>query len=752
MLRIGLDMLREWRPTWARTRSMLRAGITSFIVLSLTLWALPSIHSTGIPSMVRLVFVVAIVGALLRPLLVACAVALGGVGALLLGICVQAIVLWVAFALDPGVNAPSLPDVFVASWIAGVLTALINWLADAGSDDAFLGQALKQMARDKRRMPRAGGPGVLIVQIDGLGADLLGWAVKAGNLPNLGRWLREGSHRTVAWHTGLPSTTPASQAGIMHGNVTDVPAFRWYERDTGRLMVTNRPSDAAVIEKRLSDGRGLLAGGGASISNIFSGDATTSLLTVSNAALPGRSARGYAAFMANPYGLARGLILSAGEMVKEIHQARSQRRRGILPRVRRGGAFIVLRAVTNVLLRDLNVALIAEQMARGTPVIYCDFVDYDEVAHHAGPARPESLHALEGVDRVLGTLRRLARGAARDYEIVVLSDHGQSQGAPFRQRYGETLEQVVHRLMASSEATNSEATDGGAPDGDVTNSEVTNGGGDHTAAATGDVEDWGPLNTLLTSVAGQHGPTGAAARAAMRTHMAGGGVVLGPAERESEAIERGHPEVVVVASGNLAMIYLPVRHALEDLATAHRALVQGLANHPGIGFVVVDSATLGPVALGARGTHALRTGAVTGDDPLAPYGPLTARDLLVHQRMGHVGDLVVVSRIDEGTDEVAAFEELVGCHGGLGGGQTDAFLAYPAAWKIEPGPLIGADTVHHQLVRWLDGLGLRASLTPPPDPSADERDEDDEDHDGDDPLPGLGEQGPPGEADRRVHR
>jgi hypothetical protein len=566
---------------------------------------------------------------------------------------------------------------------------------------------------------------VLIVQLDGLSEPLLSWAVKAGNLPNLGRWLREGTHRHKPWHTGLPSTTPASQAGILHGNVTEVPAFRWYERDTGRLVVTNRPSDAAVVERRISDGRGLLADGGASISNIFSGDAPTSLLTVSNAALPGRSAHGYAAFMANPYGLARGLILSAGEMLKEIHQARRQRRRGLSPRVRRGGAFVVLRAVTNVLLRDLNVALIAEQMARGTPVIYCDFVDYDEVAHHAGPARPEALHALEGVDRVLGTLQRLARSATRDYEIVVLSDHGQSQGAPFRQRYGETVEQVVHRLVAD---------------------------GDRTGAATGQVEEWGPLNTLLTSITGQHGPTGAAARAAMRARIAGGDVVLGPAERESQAIERGQPEVVVVASGNLAMVYLPTRHVLEDLAAEHRVLVEGLAKHPGIGFVVVDSAALGPVAIGVTGTHALRTGAVQGEDPLTPYGPHTAADLLAHQRMAHVGDLVVVSRLDPGTDEVAAFEELVGCHGGLGGGQTDAFLVHPAGWSADDRPLVGPDAVHRQLTRWLTELGLRATLPPGADPAADQRGDEDQRHDGDDALPRLGEQDSPGEPQRRVHR
>jgi len=727
-LRIGVELLRDWRPTMARVRSMVRAGLTSFVVLGLTLWALPGITSNGIPAVIRLVFTVALVGALLRPIMVATAVALGGVGALLLGICVQAIVLWIAFAVDPGVNAPTPADAFIASWIAAALTALINWLADAGSDDAFLGQALRQMSRARRRYGRGNQPGMLIIQIDGLGAELLGWAVRAGNLPNLGRWLRSGSHSTLTWHTGLPSTTPAGQAGILHGNVHEVPAFRWYEQETGRLVVTNRPSDAAMIERRISDGHGLLRDGGVSISNIFSGDAPVSLLTVSNAALPGRSARGYAAFMANPYGLARAVVLSVGEMVKELHQARRQRRRGVSPRVGRWGPFVVLRAVTNVLLRDLNVALIAEQMARGAPVIFCDFVDYDEVAHHAGPARPEALHALEGVDRVLGTLQRLARSAARPYDIVVLSDHGQSQGAPFRQRYGETLDDVVRRLLKD---------------------------GERTGAATGQVEEWGPVNVLLTGVIGQHGRAGAAARAAMRTRTAAGDVVFGPAQREIRAIERGKPELVVVASGNLAMVYLcgsPNRLTAEDLASSYPALVPGLAGHPGVGFVVVDTAAVGPVAVGGRGTHALRTGAVEGEDPLAPYGSRAAQDLLAHQAMAHVGDLVVVSRVDAGTDEVAAFEELVGCHGGLGGGQTDAILVHPAGWTVDERPLVGPDGVYRQLVRWLEERGLRSVLAAQADPVADERDDQDHDHHRDDGLPRLGEHGPAGEPDRRVHR
>jgi hypothetical protein len=326
---------------------------------------------------------------------------------------------------------------------------------------------------------------------------------------------------------------------------------------------------------------------------------------------------------------------------------------------------VILRAISNVLLRDLNVSLIAEQMSRGAPVIYCDFVDYDEVAHHAGPLRPESLQTLEGLDRVLGTLHKLARVAARDYQIVVLSDHGQSQGATFSQRYGVTLERLVADLAGS---------------------------GAEAAVPGPDDEDWGRANTLLAGVSHQTRSCGP--------------VTHGP---------RG--EVVTIASGNLAMLYLTGVDGQADLADIEAlrpGLVDGLAKHPGIGLVVVATAD-GPVAIGPAGRHHLAGGRVEGEDPLRPYGPAAAADLLAHQGMTHVGDLVVVSRVDSGTDEVAAFEELVGSHGGIGGWQTEAILVHPAHWPVLTGEPPGPVGVHRQLVAWLDELGLRAPV-PVPEP------------------------------------
>ncbi len=676
------EVLHAWRPTRARLVSLVRSGLTSLVVLFLATYLAPGVYLRGPWAVVRLSLTLAVLVTVLRPVLTALAAVFGGFGVLLLAAVLQSVLVGSAIALDPGVEVAGFLATILAAEFIAVFTAVANWLADAGTDDAFLAAALRQMRRDSRRRQRAArradappdphpDRGVLFVQIDGLSASVLTWEVLAGNLPTLGRWLRSGSHRSSRWYTGVPSTTPGSQAGLLHGRSSVVPAFRWYEKASGRILVANRPRDAAEIERRLSDGRGLLADDGVSISNLFSGDAPTKLLTFSDAALPRGSTSGYAVFLTNPAGFARALVLSVGEMLKELWQARRQRRLDVRPRVDRRGANVLLRAATNVLLRDVNVSLIAGQLSRGANVVFCDFVDYDEVAHHAGPTRPEALRTLEALDRVLGTLEQLACHAARPYDIVVLSDHGQSQGATFLQRYGETLQDVVGGLTSGATA----------------------------AAAQGRDETWGPTAILLDAIGGSGGLF---ERAARRLESDGDDQTVGD-ERDA----------VVVASGNLAMISFPAipgRAREDEIRERHPRLLSGLAGHPGVGVVVVDTAS-GPVAIGSAGRCRLETGEVTGEDPLLPYGPRAAEALRRHSRHDDVGDVVVLSSVDPETQEVAAFEELVGSHGGLGGAQTEAVLVVPAAWPIADG-LVGPDAVHAQLVSWLEGLGQRRGLRP----------------------------------------
>ncbi|MEU5549709.1 phage holin family protein [Micromonospora sp. NPDC047793] len=743
-VRVALRVLRDYRPTFARVRALVRSMVTSFLVLSTTFWLLPGVTISGLVGLLWLVALVTGVGAVLRPVLLALATALGGLGALTIGVGVQAVVMYVALQLAPEAHVAGFAVAFAAAWLAVALAAVVNWLADAGTDDTFVSEMLRLMSRVRRSTDRDGRrwwrwrrsvparrdtpgevptEGLLVIQLDGVAAPVLQWAVRAGNLPTMGRWLRSRSHRMTRWHTGLPATTPAAQAGLLHGEFGRVPAYRWYEKapagpdgtvPPGRLVVTSRPRDAAEVERRISTGRGLLRDGGVSISTAFSGDAPTTLLTVSHAGLPGRSTPGYAAFMTSPYGFARTVVLGAGQVLRELHAARRRRVRGVQPRADRGGSYLALRPLAS-LLSDLNVSLIAEQMARGAPVVFCDFVDYDEVAHHAGPARPEAMAALESLDHTLGILQRLAAEATRRYHIVVLSDHGQSQGATFRQRYGETLTQVVSRLVAPGVDEPAPAPRR-RPRGPGRDAALA--GGEHET--TRNAEEQARVDTLLSEVSGRSGVTATATRMAVRARpeaARGPHPTTHPTHEQAAASGRTEPETVVVASGNLAMVYLtrhPGRLTRERLDEVTPGLVAGLAAHPGVGVVVVDSAA-GALAVGRSGTHRLTDGHVEGDDPLLPYGPRARHDLLRHQGIDHVGDLVLISSVDPGLEEVTAFEELVGSHGGLGGWQNDALLVHPAGWPQE-GELVGPDAVHRQLLDWLSRLGLR-SPDEPDDPA-----------------------------------
>jgi hypothetical protein len=667
--------------------------------LGLTIAAVPGISVDSGFALVLAVAMITLAAWALRPVLVRVTGLFGWVGALALALFANAAFLGVGLAITPGVEVAGFGAVVLASWIYALIMTVITWVFSVNSQDYLIVHATR-MSRRRGPAERSQVPGVVFVQLDGVPAPLLVNEVRAGNLPTISRWIRTGSHTWSEWVARVPSTTPVSQAGLLHGTNEDIPAFRWFDRDLGRLLVANHPADAALIEQRLSNGHGLLADGGVSISNLFSGDAPTSLLTMSGLRDPEQGlgpARSYAAFFTHPAGFLRAVLLTIGEMAKEVFQARRQERRGVEPRVHRGGSYVVLRGVTNVFLRDLNVALVVEAMLSGAKSVYVDFVDYDEIAHHAGVVRPEALASLYGLDGVLSGLEALANSEVtpRPYHFVLLSDHGQSQGATFRQRYQQSLEQLVAAHM---------------------------GGTDEVSAATAEVEAWGPVNVLITQLSEQHSVSGRMTRRALADRDRD--APLGPATGTDGDGER--PPLVVIGSGNLGGVWFAryrQRLTLSDIERLHPGLVQALASHPGIGFVVVMTAS-GPVAIGSSGSVDLETGEVTGTDPLACFPPQTRADFRRVAVFAHAPDLYINSVYDPVLDEVAAFEELVGCHGGVGGWQTRPVLVYPREWTLDDdllvdGRLYGADAVHRQLVRWLRRLGHRASLPDeaPPEPA-----------------------------------
>ncbi|NUS50968.1 MAG: phosphodiesterase, partial [Nocardioidaceae bacterium] len=664
------------RSFWGESRRALWSLVVAGVGVGLGLLVVGGVSlQRGLLVAIILVVALFLLDALLNPLLRRLAARGSVVLALLLGIVSQIVVIAVVIAAL-GIHADSWVDVLVVLVVAAVVISLGQWLATTTDTAYIIGSAVtrRRWRADSVSEAAARPRGLLVVQLDGVSREVVERALVSGQAPNLDRWLAD-THRLQSWWSTVPTTTPASMAGFLHGDADQVAAFRWWDRGEGRLLATSKPADSEIIESRFVPGQGLLRDGGAAVSTTYTGGAAESYLTMSQAVSTRRLGSGsdYVSFFSRPILFLSSLLLTFGEMVKELYQGRRQRVRGVEPRISRTGAYVLLRGVTNVLLRRLNLSLVAEQMSRGRPVIYVDFVDYDEIAHHAGPERPESMAAVEGLDTVLGHLQHVAGSVETVYELVVLSDHGQSLGQTFEQLTGQSLAERIAELMHTGEVDRVESTAG---------------------------EEWGPVNALVSSV-------------------------LSPRRREPVVLgpDRGHtsrspelPELAVTGGGNLGMVWfprLPARPDVDGVSEAWPNLLPGLLSTPGVGLVMVLGGSGSPLVFGPKGVRDLDGEVLEGDDPLVGYPSRTAADLWRLGRLGHCGDLVLISTVDE-SGRIHAFEEQVGSHGGIGGPQNHAILIHPRAWSLDDDLLeeidgvrmpVGPVSVHRQLLRWRRRIG-----------------------------------------------
>ncbi|WP_425575761.1 phage holin family protein [Streptomyces gobitricini] len=624
-----------------------------------------------------------LLGALVWPLAVR---ALLLVPALVLGLLaffLNGSLLLLALWLIPDGRGEAEPEnaVVVAAVMSAVASATSTALA-VRDDNAYRGRLYRLAGRSRSGPPAVGAgspPGTVFLQLDGVGHRVLRDAVADGVMPTVAAWLGS-THRLTPWRTDWSSQTGASQLAILHGSNHDVPAFRWYEKDTGRLMVSNRPASAVELQRRAiertGDG-GLLTLDGASRGNLFSGGADQLALVLSVSARRGhrnRSRAGYVVYFRDPANAVRTAISFVAEVCREIGQSTRSRIRGETPRVGRGGLYPFIRAFATVVERDVVVAAVMGDMLAGRTAVYADLVAYDEVAHHSGPRSRDALKVLERLDRSLALIAKVADHAPRPYRIVLLSDHGQSPGETFESAYGLTLRDLVR-------------------------------------AGCG----------LPVPRRAHHTPSGAEARGALRS------AVHLPVEEGREERPARTSDPIVLASGNLGLISFPdVPHRMsrEEIERRHPALLRTLAEHPGIGFLLVRSERHGSVVLGPAGAE-VPADDLTDDGPLAVFGPGAADAVRRTDSFPHAADIMVNSSYAPRTGTVHAFEEQIGSHGGLGGEQSEAFLMSPRTLSppTEDGtPLVGAEEVHQVLRRWLresQGPQVPVQESPPP-PQAEE--------------------------------
>lgn len=230
------------------------SGVASAVTAALGLWAglavvgeTATFHLSTLLVTAVALFTVELVS---RPWLRGLASRGSALLALAVGLVGQVVIAGVVVSLIAGARFGAWYEIVVVLGIMALVTAVGRWLVGASDAAYVVGHALRRTA-GRPSAVAAPARGLVILQFDGVSAEVMRRAMASGQAPTVARWLSQGSHILRDWWVPVPSTTPASQAGLLHGDDTQVVGFRWWDRRLERLMISNRPGDAAVVEARM---------------------------------------------------------------------------------------------------------------------------------------------------------------------------------------------------------------------------------------------------------------------------------------------------------------------------------------------------------------------------------------------------------------------------------------------------------------------------------------------------------------------
>ena len=671
---------------------------------------------------------------------------------------IDGILLYIISLFIPGVYIEGIA-LFSTPLLIGMISSFLSLILNIDDDRSYYQNILEKEMKEFYK-ETTDKEGFIFLEIDGLSYNTLKKALDNGDMPTLSRMLEDGSHKLSRWETDLSSQTSSSQAGILHGNNNNIPAFRWVEKEkNNRTISSNGMENSEVIERRISNGKGLLSNNGASRSNLFSGDAKDYILTFSRLTeSKSINTTSWYYIYSRPYAITRIVILFLFDMLMELISRIRQLFLNIQPRLKwRGFAYYVARAGTNVAMREATTyTLIGDIFAGNYNAIYATYMGYDEIAHHSGVEDYDAFYALRQIDKQLKRIEKAIEKSSRDYKIIVLSDHGQSNGITFKQKYEKSLNDLVgemlpdnisiHGILHSNDdyfrekySLNSYVEDGVERiDKGIDNAKDKIDSSVDNAKEKLDTRVDNAKEKLVnakeridTSVDN--------AKEKIDTN-----IDIHPMERfediknrtiNSETIERWRsenrllnrdesftdklnnfsmdldlnikfsnktrvsdetPQTMVLASGNLGLIYFTDwsnRMTYEQIEDAFPGLLNELSHHDGIGFVMVKSSIYDTIVLSKDSVFYLDREEYVGVHFLDKFGEHIIEKLKRTDSFAHVPDILVNSDYDVEENEVYAFEELIGSHGGAGGNQQYPFVVYPSNWSLDE-EIFGAENVY----------------------------------------------------------
>jgi len=266
-------------------------------------------------------FLLSIVNLMIRPIVLLVARPLGFIAVFILGFLVNALALLLTSQLLPVFQVSGWLAAIVGGLVFAAINIVVTGILEVNDEGSVYQSLIERLARRQSYADiDPGQRGLVMLEIDGLSYHHVKSAIADGRLPTLKRLMEREGFQLSRVDCGIPSQTSACQAGIMFGDNSDIPAFRWYDKDQQKLYVSG--SDAAELNSRYANGNGLLRGG-ASINNMLDGDAQKSLLTLANLFMGDsdekrRRAEDIYLLMLNPYFLARTIVFFLVDVVREV--------------------------------------------------------------------------------------------------------------------------------------------------------------------------------------------------------------------------------------------------------------------------------------------------------------------------------------------------------------------------------------------------------------------------------------------------
>ncbi|MBI3183970.1 MAG: alkaline phosphatase family protein [Myxococcales bacterium] len=477
---------------------------------------------------------------------------------------------------------------------------------------------------------------LLLIHLDGVPRMLVAEAVRSGKMPFLSSLVRSGAYHLDSAFWGSPSSTPAFQAGLLYGlRHPNLPAYHWYDRQLGRIVRMNCPTDARAVEARLDlTARGsLLEGGGTAYLSLFQAYAQSPLCMTSLAhggqmarallqGLRGVSSARQRGTFAYLWALAEDTAWAVDDIFRWVEGLRDWRHER---------EYLLNRFFVISLGWGLAHSRTLVDMVRGVPAIYLVFGGFDEVAHRRGPFSEQAARELRRVDAEMEQLYSVARSLEEPYDVIFLTDHGHVDSQPLEQRIGKRLERYLvdgPRLPLPAEVER------GLLDG--------------------------------------------------RRLVPGGPVQY-----------RDDP--VVIEAGNFAHVYLSRgRSPLEamELVRTHRDVLARAAALRDIGIVAVrrGASAAAIVGGGVYGPEEVDRAPMS-----AHFSRVAVADLLRElPHMGTAGDLVLFGEAHKPGGTVGFAWEF-GSHGGLTHIETDSFVCWPADAPVDLSALGHVVRLHQRL-------------------------------------------------------